>query len=331
MRDLLLAAAAAGNDLAEVTTRLGSGASPDSKDVLGYTPLILASARGHFDMVRLLLTAGADVQILDDQVGASALHRAAQCRMPEVVHLLASSGAHLDLQAPLNGHTPLIDAVWHKRDTVVAALIDEGARLDVVARRGYTALDLAERDGLDEIAALLIAAGGERERAADQQMLIAAVTAGDVDRVGSLVHDPDVDVNTVSPDGFTALMIASQDGRADIVRLLVDAGADARLVDPLMLATPGHKAGYRGHPEVARVLCEASNLDLDAQGPYNGYTALHDAVWHGHTEAAEWFIKAGARLDLEGLDGRTPVAMAREYGYDDLVARLERAAEERAS
>jgi ankyrin repeat protein len=42
-------------------------------------------------------------------------------------------------------------------------------------------------------------------------------------------------------------------------------------------------------------------------------------VLHGHVETARVFIEAGARLDLRGLDGRTPLDMAREYGYQELV------------
>lgn len=38
--------------------------------------------------------------------------------------------------------------------------------------------------------------------------------------------------------------------------------------------------------------------ELDAQGLYNGFTALHDAVWHGHLEAARALVDASARLNL---------------------------------
>ena len=328
MRDSRLAVLAAHNDLVGATELLRGGADPDVKDPLGYTPLMLAAARGHLQMVEMLLTAGADVHVLDDRVGSSALHRAAQCGNPAVALAIIRRGAHIDLQAPRNGHTALIDAVWHKRAPVVAALLDQGARVDVVARMGYTALDIAVRDGLEPIAALIRAREERTRDIVEGQPLIAAVDAGDAQTVGDLLSSATIDVNAVSPEGFTALMIASQNGRTDIVTLLLAAGADCRIVDPLMKATPGHKAGYRGHAEVARVLCSKGNLELDAQGPYNGYTALHDAVWHGHTETAECLVRAGARLDVCGLDGRTALDMARDYGYEDLVARLERAEQE---
>jgi ankyrin repeat protein len=40
----------------------------------------------------------------------------------------------------------------------------------------------------------------------------------------------------------------------------------------------------------------------DAQSPFNGYIALHEAVWRGHIEAARVLLAAGARTDLAGDD-----------------------------
>jgi ankyrin repeat protein len=47
-------------DLPQAEAVLRAGAAPDAKDPLGYAPLHLAAARGHVQMVHLLLTAGAD-------------------------------------------------------------------------------------------------------------------------------------------------------------------------------------------------------------------------------------------------------------------------------
>jgi len=76
-----------------------------------------------------------------------------------------------------------------------------------------------------------------------------------------------------------------------------------------------------------RQLVEQGKLELDAQGAYNGFTALHDAVWHGHTETARVFLEAGARLDLRSQTSTTPLELAIEYGYHDIAALIQQKSE----
>lgn len=123
--------------------------------------------------------------------------------------------------------------------------------------------------------------------------------------------------------GYTPLLAAALLGHADIVRELLQAPANPWLVDEMMRATPGHKAGYRGHADVARELVQDGRFELDAQGRYNGYTALHDAIWHGHLEAAQVFIDAGARLDQRTHTGHTPLELAIDYGYTEIAEIIE--------
>jgi ankyrin repeat protein len=134
-------------------------------------------------------------------------------------------------------------------------------------------------------------------------------------------------------DDYTPLGLAAREGHADIVRVLLAAGADIRLANGLMRGTPVHEASYFGHADVLRILVAshghpaAQAPELDAQGPYNGLTALHDAVWHGHLEAAQTLVEAGARTDLKTHAGLTPRQLAVLYGYDDLVRYLDRSRE----
>jgi ankyrin repeat protein len=165
----------------------------------------------------------------------------------------------------------------------------------------------------------------DKRRAAlvKDQCLMAAVVDGDLIGVKHALESG-ADVNETSPmlgggnDGHTPLLVAALKGYSLIVQELLKANADPRRVDGLIKATPGHKAGYQGHPEVAHLLTQ-HGLEIDAQGPYNGYTALHDAVWHGHTETVKAFLEAGARTDLRGHDGRTPLDMALEDKYTECV------------
>lgn len=316
-------------DLAAATDLLRQGHDVNRKDTTGLTPLMIAAGLGNSRMVELLLAAEADVLVLDDRMGASALHKAAQSGAVDVARLLLERGAFINLQSPTFGHTPLIDAVWHKRAAMVKYLLDQGARTETLTHYGATAMEFAARDNLTDIIRLLEERAQADARRVQTQTLMQAALHRDVEAVKRLILDG-AEVDERAPlrgtpnDGYTLLHVAARDGHAEIVRELLQAGANPRLVDGLMKATPGHKAGYQGHAAAARELVAHGGFELDAQGPYNGFTALHDAVWRGHADTVRVFLDAGAQLDLRSHTGQTPLELATEYGYHDIAAMIQK-------
>ena len=76
----------------------------------------------------------------------------------------------------------------------------------------------------------------------------------------------------------------------------------------------------RGAPTPCLALRENNAGEINAQGPYNGYTAMHDAVWHGHPDCLAIILDwPGARFDLVGFDGLTPEGLANRLGYTDMA------------
>ncbi|MGJ9420725.1 ankyrin repeat domain-containing protein [Massilia sp. CMS3.1] len=297
------------------------------------TPLMEACALGHVRTVVRLLAAGADLFSAEPHMGATALHKGAQSGNPAVVRLLLDHGAFIDQQSPVVGNTALMDAVLHKHVDVVRLLLERGARTFCRDHLGQTALHLARIDGLERIVQLIEARDRDDADRVKAQGLMAAVRAGDGAAVRQLLAasaavDERAPRTGAPEDDCTPLGLAARTGRDDIVRSLLDAGADPRQVNGAMRATAGHEAAYFGHAEVLRTLTRASQggnapvLDIGAQGDYNGFTALHDAAWHGHFEAARALVEAGARLDLTSHAGLTPRELAYLYGYGDLAAFL---------
>lgn len=310
-------------------------------------PLHAAAARGDVAGVRKLLTSGTDLLILDPLMGASALHFAAQGGDPEIVGDLLGSGAFINLQSHRHGMTPLMVAVWHRRPAVARLLlvhpdIDPGirSRLGATAEEmigNGTPQDVELRTVFNAFRAHMDERGGPRSLVGvlgnaalspmEKERQVAALLAAGADpNIVAPVHD------TQNP-GHTPLLIAARDGLAGAVRALLDAGADMTLVDHFMLAHPAHKAGYMGHAEVMRALCDHPGFAeiADIQGPFNGYTALHDAVWQGHEQTVRVLLDAGVSLDLKGHDGETALDMARRLGFGMIAAMLETASQQRQS
>jgi len=320
-------------DLADAADRLRAGVDFDAPDPEGLTPLMIASGRGQAQMVELLLTAGAEVHLVDSRAGAAALHKAALSGNPDVVSLLLDRGAFIDQQCPILGHTALHDAVVYKAEMVVRLLLSRGARTSIRNHSQETPLDLARRDKLDALAQLIAAKDKASEDQISAHPLVAAIAAGDLGKVRQLVCEgADIDVRLPmvgSPDdNYTPLAIAAREGHAEIVRSLLEAGANPRRVIGLFLGTSMHEACYFGHGDVIEVMLNGHERDdirpseLDAQGALNGFTPLHDAVWHGHLEAARILVGEGARLDLVSHAGLTPRQLAVRYGYGELARLL---------
>lgn len=326
-------------DLATAIELVRCSADVNQRGPDGLTPLMIASGLGQSQMVDILLVAGADVLAIEPRMGASALHKAAQSGNADVIGLLLDHGIFIDQQSPVLGHTSLMDAVLHKHEPAVRLLLQRGARTNIRNHWQQTALELARDDNLTAIVQLIEKRNKNDAEQVGALTLIAAVKSGDLDEVERLVASG-TDVNERVPtigsldDDYTPLGIAAREGHVEIVRALLEAGADPRRVIGLMKGTPVHEAAFFGRTDVISIFAQMSEqggrtlIELDAQGPYNGLTPLHDAVWHGHMEAAKALVEAGAPLDIRTHAGLTPRQLALLYGYGEL-ARFLAGAEER--
>ncbi len=324
----------------EVTKLLDDGADANTRDPdSGLTILMIAAGQGDSQLTRLLLDAGADPLAVDSRGGASVLHKAVQGGSLDVVRQLVEAGAFVDSVAATTGHTPLMDALWFKYPDIAGYLLDQGAGLNLSTHYGFSLKEHFDyelnvnRFGKERLlkAAELLRAREERDQAQIQeQRLMAAVVAGDLQQVKELIA-AGVDVDARYPrvngfnDGHTPLLVACRDGHAEIAAELVAAGADVNATEPTFGAVPLHKAVYNGRADITAMLVKQPGIDLNFQGATNGYTPLHDALWHGYDDCARILIQAGARLDLRGHDGKTPYDIAVEtFGEEHEIIPLVR-------
>jgi len=336
MKTRLIFAVSAGQ-LDQVRTLLAQGVDPNTVDAAsGQSVLMTAAGYGHAGIVATLLQAGADANVVDPRAGATALHKACQAGSLEIVRSLVEHGALIDHQTTSTGHTPLVEAIWFKAVEIVEYLLNRDARIELRTYYGFTVDDhinyglhvnkgIGGEQALKKIQALIAARRESDEQRKTANKLIPAVLAGDVAAVraalaeGATLEDRHPIVGGFS-DGHTPLLIASRDGHTEIVRKLLQAGANPNATEPLFGAVPLHKSTYNGYLEITRLLAGAAGVNLNYQGPSNGYTPLHDALWHGFADCADVLLDAGARADIVGYDGKRPLDLARkELGTDHAV------------
>jgi len=101
------------------------------------------------------------------------------------------------------------------------------------------------------------------------------------------------------PDSSTALHWAAGDGGLEVVRLLLQAGADVRALNAHK-ETPLH---WAGSASVARVLV-AHGASVAARDAYQR-TPLHTAARAGRVDVVQLLLSSGARRDARNAKGRT--------------------------
>eukprot|EP00249_Psilotum_nudum_P024120 c29099_g1_i1 orf=3-1127(-) len=140
-----------------VNVLLEAGSNVSVKNKLGLTPLLEAASGGCWDIVKILLRAGADIEARNAS-GQAALHIAASLGRLEVLKLLLDEGS--DKHARDNhGRTPLHAAVAARHLKALTVLLQSGVDTDKRCCDGWTALHYAAADGNHDAVELLLEHG----------------------------------------------------------------------------------------------------------------------------------------------------------------------------
>ena len=148
-------------------------------------------------------------------------------------------------------------------------------------------------------------------------LMIAAVQGHEA--LAKLLIERKASVAKRSPAGDTALNLASLKGHLGIVKMLVEHRAP--------ISQPGwaplHYAAFEGRTEVVKYLLE-KGAEKDAVAP-NGYSALLLAMRNGHMEAARELLYADADVNIKGARGETALSLAKARNDKELVELIKRA------
>ena len=144
--------------------------------------------------------------------------------------------------------------------------------------------------------------------------LFDACAVGKVERVKSILKRKPKLLNEFSPDGFQPLGLASFFGHVEVVRFLLESGAEVNTPSQNGLkVTPLNSAAAGRHYEIAMLLLERdANPNIRQEGDF---APLHSAAMNGQTEMVKLLLQYGADKDLKSLDGKTARDYALENGH----------------
>ena len=184
------------------------------------TPVADATRGGDIETVRSLLKQGVDVNAAQGD-GMTALHWAAFTDNVEIAEMLIYAGANVEAGTRLNSIKPLFMAAQNGSRPLVETLLAGGADPNATMSTGTTPLMMAAASGSVEAVKALLDAGAE----------------------------PDA---KESAQGQTALMFAASFDRDEVIKVLVEGGADAAIATKVVdVAARSPRRGRGGNARAA--------------------------------------------------------------------------------
>ena len=150
--------------------------------------------------------------------------------------------------------------------------------------------------------------------------LMIACCNNDTDIVKLLLENG-ADPNIQSNLGFTALIYASCIGGIDCVRMLLDHNADINLKKYSSGSSALFFASYTGNMKLVKILLKQKDVNTNIQRN-DGATPLYIASQNGHLEIVERLLKKKVNPNSPRETGATPLYIASQNGHLEIVERL---------
>lgn len=191
------------------------------------------------------------------------------------------------------GGTPLFVACENGNLNMIEYLVEKGAEIDVLDEAGVAALQRASYRGNLDVVQCLVDLGAN---------------------VDVVVDNDEEDV-----DGETPLFWACEGKSFDVVKYLVEHGADVNKENEYG-ETPLFKACYSGNENIVKYLVEqGAGVNKESE---DEETPLFFACLQGHENIVKYLVEHGADVNKATDSGETPLHIARKKGYENIVRYL---------
>lgn len=260
------------------------------------TPLHYAARYNQLEVLKLLVENHAAIQARDEE-GLTPLHYAARFKR-ESKKRVAETAEDGSVVQPNGMPSSETQEDLQAQSTVIHFLIDRGADINIRDNYGQTPLHFAAMRGNEMACKDLISYKGT------------------------------VALEAVDKQGMTALHMAASHNQAEIVKMLIDSGANLRCKDEED-STPLHAAASEGNLRIVRMLFEAgARLDgwvtiqsMVTDKDVDGNTCLSLAVENGHYDVVKLCLEKRADVNVPNSIYMHPLHLAAVNG-DVRIVRL---------
>jgi CDK inhibitor PHO81 len=242
------------------------------------------------DLIFSTLSTPFDFQFIDDINGRTCLHDAAIAGTSRLVDLCIRNGVQID-RSDVYGRTPLHYACMNGYPQICEQLLHAGSPPDALDRDNYSPLVYATLKGSVECVRVLLEQGKVPVQSAstpsDLIPLSLASHCGHVDVVILLLkHGATCVANT---NGEYPMHLAAREGYARVCQLLLNMeGWD--IPDKYHQWTPLFHAARYGRADCVKVLLDAGSVPHTKDEL--GQTAAHYAAWYGHHDSLAYILAA---------------------------------------
>ena len=208
---------------------LNNNIDPNFQMKDGWTALMSACQNGHYQVAELLLNNNADPNI-QEQTGRTALMVACENEHYQVAELLLNNNADPNIQEQ-TGRTALMSACENGHYQVAELLLNNNVDPNFQMKDGWTALMLACQNGHYQVAELLLVAKANPNITNNNGWtpLLFAIRKHYANIVQIILdHGAHIDYRS-TVTGETALILAGKLGYVEIVRKLLEKGADTSI------------------------------------------------------------------------------------------------------
>jgi ankyrin repeat protein len=197
------------------------------------------------------------------------------------------------------------DDKFYERHNRLLILASENGYLDIVKQIIYLGADVNANDNNNNITALMEASEN-----------------GHLEIVQFLITNG-ADVNASDKYNLTALMNAASNGHADIVKLLIENRANVNTINclgntALIQVTQNSIMDKETQLDIVKQLIQ-SGADVNIQDKYNKWTPLMDATSINKLEIVQELLEAGADVNITNINDVTALMIAELNEYNNIA------------